>query len=110
MHSVAFSSDGSLIAVGTGSCVTLWKSGDGSYIASLPAPPSLEDPSSPEESIVSLLAFVAGTPYLAGMISQLCFCCLHYNHISADAGVKDVLPSGCLSRTSPQELLAIEPS
>ena len=60
MHSVAFSSDGSLIAVGTGSCVTLWNSGDGSYVASLAGALSLEDESFP------LLAFVSGTPFLAG--------------------------------------------
>lgn len=60
MHSVAFSSDGSLIAVGTGSCVTLWNSGDGAYIASLPGPLSLQ------AAFFPLLIFVPGTPYLAG--------------------------------------------
>ena len=64
MHSVAFSSDGSLIAVGTGDCVVLWNAETLSLVAALPSP-SLED------SSLSMLTFVPGTPYLAGKLLNL---------------------------------------
>lgn len=65
MHSVAVSPDNSLLAVGTGSCVTLWCATDGVYLASLASPVTTEDITFP------LLAFVPGTPFLAGAIPVL---------------------------------------
>ena len=94
MHSVAFSSDGSLIAVGTGGCVTLWNSGDGSFVASLAGAVSLEDASFP------LLAFIPVTPYLAGntLLSVRLFCseqAFHYffEEIFCRGSICPVLPS-----------------
>lgn len=60
MHSVAFSSDGSLVAVGTGCSVSLWNLEDGSHIATLPSPLPSADVA------FHLLTFIPGTPYLAG--------------------------------------------
>ncbi|KAK9827341.1 hypothetical protein WJX81_007552 [Elliptochloris bilobata] len=61
MTAAAFSADGSLVAVAAGDTVTLWDPAANALVAVLP-PPAAHPPGSP----FTRLAFVPGTPYLAG--------------------------------------------
>jgi hypothetical protein len=60
MQSVAFSADGSLLAVATGSLVTLWNATTADFIATLLPPGNIQ------KVTFRHLTFVPGTPYLAG--------------------------------------------
>lgn len=59
MHSLSFSSDGTLLATGTAGSICLWNVETGALISRLPSPFSCEVQ-------FQYIAFIHGTPHLAG--------------------------------------------
>ena len=62
LHSVAFSADGSLVAAAASTCVILWNPQTAIFVATLPVPATWSS------AVIWQLAFVPGTPFLAGWL------------------------------------------
>ncbi|CAL5220765.1 g2829 [Coccomyxa viridis] len=92
MSAVAFSGDGSLVAVAMPGSVTLWDPAANSLVAVLAHPPAASSVA------VSSLSFVAETPYLVGVSTDpQSQCVVVWNLITASVWWSAATPASCLA-------------